>query len=73
MKVYITYGIGSNLSNCYSVVYGKNLETCMKRINRVTGGMYAFSYCEEDFKKIEEKYGPMIQVSLQPHVITRGE
>lgn len=73
MKVYITYGIGSNLSNCYSVASGKNLEDCMEKIRKKTGNRYAFNYFEEDFKVIQDRYGPMLQVPLQPHVINRGE
>lgn len=70
MKVYITYGIGSNLKDCYSVIKGKNLAECLQKIMKATGNNYAFSYTEEDFMRMREKF-PMQCVPLQPHIINR--
>lgn len=64
MKLYVTYGFGSNLKNCYSVVEGADIATCYVIINEVTQGQYAFAYTEEHFAGQVEKYG-LTEVPLQ--------
>ena len=32
MKVLVTYGSGTSLKNCYSIVEGKDYEECRKKI-----------------------------------------
>lgn len=67
MKVYVTYGFGSNLANCYSMVEGEDVSACYAEIDRVTDGKYAFVYDEENFKDQPEKYG-LTEVPLQQQV-----
>lgn len=65
MKLFITYGCGSNLCNCYSVVEGKDYSECRAHADEVTEGKFAFGYSEEKFKGQPEKYG-LTEVPLQP-------
>lgn len=64
MKLYVTYGFGSNLKNCYSVVEGEDIPDCYKTISNVCGTKYAFAYTEERFKGQPEAY-ELTEVPLQ--------
>lgn len=68
MKLFVTYGCGSNLSGCYSVVEGKDYHECRAKVDEVTQGKFAFDYTEERFKGQAEKYG-LKEVPLQPQVL----
>ena len=65
MKLFITYGCGSNLRNCYAVVEGENYKECRAHADLITEGKFAFDYSEEQFKGQPEKYG-LTEVPLQP-------
>ena len=65
MKLYITYGLGSKLKNCYSVVECIDYETCRRMAIAGTNREFAFDYTEEDFGDMAEKYG-MTEVRVQP-------
>lgn len=67
MRLYITYGLGSNLANRYSVVEDEDYAQARARVNEVTGGKFAFTYSEKDFQGQPEKYG-LREVPLQPQV-----
>ena len=64
MKLYITYGYGSNLKDCYSIVEAPDIPACYATINEVTQGKYAFAYTEEKFEGQVERYG-LRKVPLQ--------
>lgn len=57
MRLYVTYGCGSDQRDCYSVVEGKDVIECMDEIQRVCGRDYAFTYNEEEFAGQVERYG----------------
>lgn len=65
MKLFVTYGFGYHLANCYSEVEGTSLEDCRRHVDLVTRGKYAFTYTAEQFKGQVEKYG-LKKVDLQP-------
>ena len=62
---YVTYGFGSNLRNCYSVVQAENYAAALQHIHEITGGKFAFCYDEKEFGDQPEKYG-LTEVTLQP-------
>ncbi len=64
MKLYVTYGFGSNLRNCYSVVEANNIPMAYDIIHEVCGPDYAFAYTEDHFAGQVEKYG-LTEVPLQ--------
>ena len=70
MKLYVTYGYGSNLRNAFSVVEGPDIRTIYETINSVCGKHYAFAYCEEAFEGQRERYG-LHEVPLQAQVINK--
>lgn len=65
MKLYITYGFGSKLRNCYSVVEGIDYETCRRMVEAGTKLEFAFDYTEDEFVRIKEEYNLRL-VLLQP-------
>jgi len=68
VRVYVTYGYGTNLRNCYSVVEDETIDGAFEQINIVTGGKYAFTYQDEaDFQRQIKQYR-LREVSLQPQV-----
>jgi len=66
MKVLITYGSGTPLKDCYSIVEGKTYAACRKEIFRITEGKYSMDYPYEDYAYMIEEYN-LKQVPLQPH------
>jgi hypothetical protein len=68
MKLFVTYGIGSNLANCYAVVEGKDYNECRAKVDEATQGKFAFTYTKERFEGQPEKYG-LEEVPLQPQVL----
>lgn len=69
---YVTYGNGSNLASCYSVVQALDEETARNAVFNVTKGHHAFIYDETHWtlygtkdETQAEKYGLTI-VDLQP-------
>ena len=65
MKLYITYGLGSKLRNCYSVIEGLDYQTCRRMAEAGTNREFAFDYTEDEFAGQAEQYG-MKEVPLQP-------
>jgi len=65
VKLYVTYGLGSNLCNCYSVVEAESYVEARNAVDRVTGGKFAFDYTEKLFERQVDKYG-LKEVPLQP-------
>ena len=65
MKLYITYGLGSKLRNCYSVIEGLDYQTCRRMAEAGTNREFAFDYTEAEFAGQVEQYG-MKEVPLQP-------
>ena len=65
---YVTYGFGSNLANCYSVVPSVDYASARAEVDKVTGGAFAFIYDEDEFRGQAEKYG-MTNVALQAQVM----
>jgi hypothetical protein len=70
MKIYVTYGYGSNLRDNYSVVEGQNEMECYNKIGAICNGAYSFSYKEEEFEGQAEKYG-LTEVPLQAQVMRK--
>lgn len=70
--LFVTYGHGSNLRDCYSVVQGSSWKACYDRIREGTGGKYAFCYSPEEFAGQVERYG-LVEVPLQPHTFQPQE
>ena len=67
MKLYVTYGFGSNLKNCYSVVEGEDILVCYKTINSVCGQAHAHIYAEKRFAgKVE--HCNLTEVPLQAQI-----
>ncbi len=67
MTLYVTYGYGSNLKDCYSVVQGSSWKACYDQISEATSGQYAFTYTAEEFEGQVERYG-LREVPLQAQV-----
>lgn len=65
---YVTYGLGSNLSKCYSVVEGKDYYDARSLVDAVTKGKFAFMYSTEDFQGQAEKHN-LREVDLQPQIM----
>ena len=70
MKLYVTYGSGSNLAGCYSVAYGEDYDECRRVAMLHTGGKFAFTYTEAEFEGQIERFG-LSEVPLQPQVMER--
>lgn len=67
-KFYITYGFGSNLANCFSVVEGENYGVARKEVDTVTSGKFAFMYDEKEFAGQQERYR-LTEVPLQAQAV----
>lgn len=70
--LFVTYGYGSNLKDCYSVVQGKSWKDCYDQIMEATSGQYAFSYTPEEFEGQIERYG-LSKVPLQAQIFPPQE
>lgn len=57
MKLYITYGMGSDRAGKYSVVEAPTRREAREIAQRETDGKFAFDYTEEQFLPQIEKYG----------------
>ena len=68
MKLYVTYGSGSNLAGCYSIAYGEDYDECRKIANLHTRGKFAFTYTEAQFEGQIERFG-LSEVPLQPQMM----
>lgn len=56
MKLFVTYGNDTRLSNSFSVVEAATLAECHQILAEVTKGKYAFSYNEKAFQGQQEKW-----------------
>ena len=65
VKLYVTYGCGTRLRNCFSVVEAEFLSDAYKHVKSICGNKYAFAYIEKDFEGQPEQYG-LTEVPLQP-------
>lgn len=69
VKIMVTYGCGTNLGNCYSLVSASSYKEGFKIISDVTDGMYAFTYTDEaDIARQVKMYG-LKKVDLQKQVV----
>lgn len=66
-KFYATYGLGSNLRNCYSTVEADSWGEARKQVMEVTGGNFAFDLLTSQFDSCIGRYN-MTEVPLQPQV-----
>ena len=64
-KFFVTYGTGTNLANCYSVIEADGYEQARQKAFEVTEGRFAFMYDEWQFKGQPERYN-LTEVELQP-------
>lgn len=69
MKIFVTYGCGSDLGMNYSVVEADTAQDAYKIIEATCGRAFAFTYSEEDFAGQIEEYG-LIEVPLQAQTNT---
>lgn len=65
VKLYVTYGCGSRLRNCFSMVEAETFQAAHAKVYEVCGTKYAFTYDEKHFAGQEEKYC-LTEVPLQP-------
>jgi hypothetical protein len=65
MKLYVTYGLGSKLRSCYSVVEGIDYATCRRMVEAGTNLQFAFDYTEEEFGDMAARHNWKL-VPLQP-------
>jgi hypothetical protein len=72
MKLFVTYGWGSNLRHNFSVVEGEDTSACYDQINSTAGRNYAFAYSEADFEGQAERYG-LTEVPLQAQILRPGQ
>jgi hypothetical protein len=49
MKVIVTYGSGTPLKDCYSIVEGETYTDCRKEIFQITKGKYSMDYPYEQY------------------------
>lgn len=64
--VMVTYGCGTNLANCYSVVSSNSYENAMKLISSATEGKYAFTYIGQEEIDNQVSRFNLKKVPLQP-------
>ena len=64
-KFFVTYGTGTNLANCYSVIEADEYDQARQKAFEVTEGKFAFIYDEEQFFGQIEKWD-LTEVELQP-------
>ena len=70
IKLYVTYGFGSNLANCFSIVEAESGQAAFDKVREVCGQSYAFTYPHdvwhgENGRSQEDRYG-LTEVPLQP-------
>lgn len=65
MKVYVTYGYGTDKRNGYSVVEAEDYGKAREIIDVATNNRFAFAYTEEEFAGQVERYG-LREVPLGP-------
>lgn len=66
VKVYVSYGYGTQQRNNYSVVEADTIEQAREEIHRVTRGQYAFAYDDEaQFQEQIRAYG-LTEIPLRP-------
>lgn len=66
MKLFVTYGFGTNQGNNYSVVEGANYGEALEKVFTAIGEKFAFTYDdEEDFKRQIEQYH-LTEIPLTP-------
>ena len=63
-KFFVTYGCGSNLAGCYSVVEAETYGVARSIVSTTTRNKFAFMYDEKDFAGQVEKYN-LTEVPLQ--------
>lgn len=54
MKMFVTYGGGTDRRNNFYVVEGKDYNECRSKVEAACGPKFAFMYTEEDFAGQEE-------------------
>lgn len=72
MKLYVTYGCGTDKNRGYSVVEGEDIIDCMKQVSEACGPRYAFTYREDEFAGQVERWG-LRELPLGPHTVTTTE
>lgn len=65
MKLYVTYGCGTNLKQCYSVVEAEDFDIAIEAVFAGTRGRHSTTYSEDRFAGMVEKWG-LREVPLQP-------
>jgi hypothetical protein len=71
-KFYVTYGMGTNLGYCFSIVEADNYAHARNILHRTIGSKFAFCYTEsewilDDGKTQQERY-KLREVPLQAQV-----
>ena len=66
-QFYVTYGGGTNLSHCFSVVEGEDYGAARAIVDEITGGKFAFMYSSEEFAGQQERWG-LREVPLQAQI-----
>jgi len=66
-EFFVTYGLGSNLANCYSKVLGVDYGEARRLVDDVTQGKFAFMYDKQEFEGQAEEYG-LTEVPLQAQI-----
>ena len=69
-KLYVTYGCGTNLADCFSVIEAPSMQECYDKL-QVIEGKYSFTYDSDHFVGHAEKYG-LTEVPLQKMIYTGG-
>jgi DNA-directed RNA polymerase subunit M/transcription elongation factor TFIIS len=64
MKMFVTYGFGSNLGGCYSVVEKDTMAEAIREVHAVCGSGYAFTYEEKEFDEAIKRWN-LVEVPLQ--------
>jgi len=64
---YITYGCGTNLAGCYSVVKAQDYVSMRQAVHALIGQDFAFVYCDNEFEGQIKEYG-LRRVPLQRQV-----
>lgn len=62
---YVTYGVGSNLGNRYSIVLADSHEEAQKQVKSICGNKYCAIYNKKEFGNLAEQYN-LTLVALQP-------
>jgi hypothetical protein len=67
-KFFVTYGNGSNLKDCYSIVEAKDMKEAREKIHEEIGQDFSFCYEIRFLKAQISNYG-LQEVPLQRHVM----